>query len=1726
MAAILNEYELSIWKDVWALPTLYDDNGNVVRVFEDSPEVLDEEKSAILSTDNFTFPGKAINIIFKTKINGTHELTFDLPGKYIDSTTGKKVKNYLRNLIDNETKVKLKYKDQWYSFYVKKVTEKRDKNILQYSYSCTDSFIVELSKTGYKITFNEYTDHYIEEIHTFANDILDGSEWDYDENKTRQNCDLVEYQEEKLVVYEIGDNGASVRKLKVNYVNNNGSEQSNVHYLYDTENTTLTLPAGTKVYGFYSEYDKDVIDIYGHGVNDTQHPGALIKQIIYIQEDKYEFSGNTIINKDCYYIIKAEDIKKDPNTNLIPLDFGDHYYGMRVCYNPYTEYSKELKRYVKRYTNFMAGSPSDVYSYTKSHIMVPEIATNYAANARDMTDTTGWAPQYAVDKLSVGKTSTGNWTRDENGVPILVSRSPDRYGIIAQNLTLQSNCSRIINTGPYGRNLVIDSPTVYALKIDYQWCMKKINYWTGEDNTKVYAVTEDYTTPVTTSAKVSIKICQPIVDNVADSYYKEIVTEASALDDAGNYSLDYDNPLFTINNIVNGQYYLLNFNNTKLSNKKELTNLFIVIEIGAPEDKQYCFAVNNLEFFEAWTYDGTHTQPRLGWVNEIGTFTNQQDIVPSCTIGWSEGQIGTYDIQNNSGISYEWMQNYISRLNQGDSTAYLSACEAYDRMEYQLEYWEQTHKGEYQYTLVTENSIVSGRSFDEELYFVIPFNQPQFGDPYVNYIDANDSINYKLEQWFNHYKYRTLKQEKSNRFNLTQKLSELYHVYPVYHIEYYPNGKIKKKLYDTSGNEVTINSPDDTIISYSKRLKTLYYTDQKGGENKYGFKYGHNLNSISRTIDSTDIVTKMFVTDNMNQYAKDGICTIARAQDNIGKDTYILRFDYFINRNLVSKERIDRDLYSEEIKDTYSFSDFISDNNNNKYLENLKNYSKYASDLGGYVPNHNNFNYSSKIPDVTLYYGFLKTIGIINTRYDEITEKQTRLQKYQLVVLEASVQTYTSALKALQEQLAKQKNLAAAYAQEEANKKWAEYVDSCMRIQSKIETYEIYLSSAQAMYEMYADLYNKYESEMQFLLWCKEKAERYFNVRYETLLREGVWQDSKYLDDNSYYLDAEKVAVDSCGPKITYNISVTDLSVLNKYKFTDFNVGDVTYVEDYEFFGDNPDTNEKYYQERTIVSAITCNLDNPSKNNISLQNYSTKFDDLFSRVTASVQSLTFNENIYQRAARFTPSGRIDEDTIQDTLDNEDLVIVGNQDVQIDGNGVLVTDLRIPSNKVKITGAGVFLTGNGGASWYGAFENGGINASLLTVGSINTGSITITNNNQSNFLWDSNGITAYAVTSKVPVQGDTTGLKYTISGSKYVRFNQYGLFFVTNGGTAMDAELEKLGPSASSSYIVDKADLAITYEGFSIRGAGKLVSFTSADGILMKNTEGEIVVQLGHIQGIPGIDDFWGLRAKGAYIEGKIYSEEVKYRTLTGTTESGTASANVIDERRSMLSGGDLQIWRNIIRDDPSKEQGAGTDISNYKITTMGSAVMSATFESSEENPNDNGFIVGNNIKLLGTHIALEGKCAFFSISSYEGESYKTKFLYTRNVDGGSGLEDDKFYMWSNLEFKGGAQLQTSSDARLKKDIQDIDERYLKLFDKLSLKTFRYNTETDNTPLHLGLIAQEVQQACEEVGLTQNDFGAVSPITADTFSNINYIELLTLSIAKIKQLEERIKQLEK
>ena len=104
---------------------------------------------------------------------------------------------------------------------------------------------------------------------------------------------------------------------------------------------------------------------------------------------------------------------------------------------------------------------------------------------------------------------------------------------------------------------------------------------------------------------------------------------------------------------------------------------------------------------------------------------------------------------------------------------------------------------------------------------------------------------------------------------------------------------------------------------------------------------------------------------------------------------------------------------------------------------------------------------------------------------------------------------------------------------------------------------------------------------------------------------------------------------------------------------------------------------------------------------------------------------------------------------------------------------------------------------------------------------------------------------------------------------------------------------------------------------------------------------------------------------------------------------------------------------------------------------------------------------------------------------------------------------------------------TTSDARLKTEKQYDVEKYLGVFDRLKPCTFVYDGHKRR---HLGLIAQEVQEALADEGIPESDFAALcteppGEERPDGLYTLRYGEIQIMAIAKIHQLEKKIKDLE-
>ena len=128
-----------------------------------------------------------------------------------------------------------------------------------------------------------------------------------------------------------------------------------------------------------------------------------------------------------------------------------------------------------------------------------------------------------------------------------------------------------------------------------------------------------------------------------------------------------------------------------------------------------------------------------------------------------------------------------------------------------------------------------------------------------------------------------------------------------------------------------------------------------------------------------------------------------------------------------------------------------------------------------------------------------------------------------------------------------------------------------------------------------------------------------------------------------------------------------------------------------------------------------------------------------------------------------------------------------------------------------------------------------------------------------------------------------------------------------------------------------------------------------------------------------------------------------------------------------------------------------------------------------------------------------------------------------HVDAGSlGFSD---YRWSAVYAQTGTI--STSDREKKTEISYALERYDALFEKLRPASFRVKDGTSGRT-HTGLIAQDVEQALRECGLTGQDLAAFvkSPRTGGGADyGLRYEELIALCIRQIQNLRARVRKLE-
>lgn len=1393
---LIRPYQISIWED-----RLVDSDGE---------NYYEEVKIAEIGSDTMTSHNRVYSPVFKINTNGEKTLTFSLKYKYYDETVGDFVVNPFEKFLVNERKVKLFYKDEWHDFIIKERNEEREE--YTFSYTCTDVFVQELAKNGYGVTFNTDLGNNQGTIIELAEKTLEDTDWVVD----KVNSDILK---QKIVepIYECTVNG-SFEAL-------------------DTEtNETITIEDEEIIYIFYSYIaNKKVVDVQFLRAADR---------------DKWSYDNNNAIIGTNYRF--EENISYNNLDNPTVINYGSaainiglintESQGYRLVYNNLNIYDSVMGRTVNIYRyNYDDGYTQDIYNYTDTHYGTSAILQNYVTNGSNFTTyngtgITGWSE--AVDTNADRYLSLGVTTYPELTSAAALAQISELKQI--KGFLELETPANVVDGGkyqyPFFNSGIVDNAAFvggirggdkFLFRVRYQYANSKHGALTKPSTSNLHAVIAGYTLENKTledGSKVTVK----------------------KINDKKIY-IDFDGA-FQLGNVI--------INTGKFDSNH--TNYLINGVVQTPSDKCVYKEVNSDAEY-VWDVKNNSFQLKTN-----GNFTNYYFTTAVASQSISQSKLA--DPSNRIGL-------FIYKTNSSNQYTYIEDIEI-------TKYYEDAN----------DNPIFVGSAPEAKTEVINNFYlKPEEGatsetvELYSSLeslaknlnIDVNKINLVKNERYE---KILSIEASKSNCFNILQDLCETFECWLKINVEHDSIGRIK-------------------LDKHHHPIKTVCFKEYVGKDNFSGFKYGINLTSISRSIDSNEFVTKLIVGQPASEYTTSGSLNIGEASSNPSGESYILNFNYYLNQGLIkdkaafneslnnfNKSLKEKNIQIKNLTDEYVLASAALEHakaNRNIYAESAEVASeKYAKALNDFETivgqSYNDFMatnpsveqlekntalrkaiddiYAAAV-QVNNYRGLLTNI---NKEYNDLNVKCNGAPSYGVTVTTFKSTTddlpdstrlilsdYVEGFKCIFDG---PDELSSSWESEINDKDFSENILYDKVIITAIPTnYELeYSINGESFVKPFegrivfditregegwtrnfrlvpTQEYGKeligLKQQIDNVLAEKAEIERNFYTKYSRFIQEGTWESTDYVDNELYYMDALQVSNVSAQPKVSYTINVMEIGELEGYENYNFNVGDRTYIEDTDFFGweyfeENGVDASTPVKETVVVTEVEWHLDEPEINIITVQNYKTQFEDLFQRISATVQSVEYNQASYARAASILDAnGHINPSLLVGSLNaiaGQSFNLAANGVLKVTDEGIIVRNLTNPGNLLIIKSRGIESSQDGGMTWQNLISPQGVNTEKLTSGAIDTQNITIMDGESPSFRWDSNGISAFA-----------TNEFGTYDLNTYVRYDKYGLYGVQNGEDYVATSLDD---------IKEKASFGLTWDGFFIKNKYRdgYVSISSTD----------------------------------------------------------------------------------------------------------------------------------------------------------------------------------------------------------------------------------------------------------------------------------------------------------
>lgn len=321
--------------------------------------------------------------------------------------------------------------------------------------------------------------------------------------------------------------------------------------------------------------------------------------------------------------------------------------------------------------------------------------------------------------------------------------------------------------------------------------------------------------------------------------------------------------------------------------------------------------------------------------------------------------------------------------------------------------------------------------------------------------------------------------------------------------------------------------------------------------------------------------------------------------------------------------------------------------------------------------------------------------------------------------------------------------------------------------------------------------------------------------------------------DTSIYLDAVEVAKENSIPKVSYEVKPNIFN--SKYCECLYNqMGNIIKIND---------TDLKFNNVKGYISGITLDLDNMQEDIIQVKNYKTKFEDLFSTITAQTEQMKKNSHLFDMASSaFTATGELNEQVLQSSIMKVDLdYAFNNGHLTIDQhNGIWGTS---DTGVVAFRGGGIFTSteknAEGNWKWNTGITPEGINANLITSGQLDTNLIRIYSGDNLRFQMNGDGIFAYKstiidkTTNGQHPKGVDIQPSESIDGKQYVLFNDEGLSLIMKKGA-------KILNKAKTDYITVLDDQEVNSNS-KLLGLQEIKRVeVSWDGFILRNLQNQRV----------------------------------------------------------------------------------------------------------------------------------------------------------------------------------------------------------------------------------------------------------------------------------------------